>query len=282
MRNRCLTISKVINCILALFLVVGMVACGEDKTHSTVSGGYVHFSVDDATQIFQDITLHQYESIFEQPILNELRKLNELYDIKCTLYLYENLGEYNISQMSDIYRDEFGNNAEWLKLGFHGYDENNPEESGISQQQFEGSYIRVCEEIKRFAGEESLTQTLRLHYWYATEEWIDFLDLNGVQAVLCPDSSIIGYDLTEDENDILNQSKYGVYEDNIIYYKTDVRYENIEKVRKAFDHYKEDQIIVVFTHAWCYEENATKIEDSMKWITDNGYQFTFLECREGL
>lgn len=275
-------ISQIINCILSLILVIGVAACGEDEAYSGTTGGYVHFSIDDATQIFQDITINQSDSIFEQPVLKELQKNHESYDIKCTLYIYENLDDYNISQMPDIYRDEFVENAEWLKLGFHGYDEYNPAETGITQQEFEASYDRVCEEIRRFAGEESVTQTLRLHYWYGTEDMLDFLDSKGVRAVLCPDSSTIGYDLTEDENNMLKQSESGVFEDNIIYYKTDMRYENIEKVKDAFEQYKEDQIIVVFTHAWCFEENASKIEDSMEWLTENGYKFTFLENREGL
>ena len=282
MQKRYLALMKLTNCILSFLVIIALTACGDETVSSTAIGGYVHFSVDDATQIFQDITLNQYESVFEQPILNKLQELHDSYGLKCTLYIYENVGNYNISQMSDMYIDEFGDNSEWLKIGFHGYDENNPEEAGVNQLQFEESYIRVCEEIKRFAGEESLAKTLRLHYWYATEEMIDFLDANGVQAVLCPDNDAIGYDLTEDENNLLNQSEHGIFESDILYYKTDIRYENIEKATKIFAKYKDDKIIVVFTHAWCFEENVSKIEGSMEWLKDNGYQFTFLNNREGL
>lgn len=271
--------------VCSIFLVVCVVmltGCGRQETMSDARGGYVHFSVDDATQIFQEITLKKYDSIFEQPILGQLHKLHNSYGLKCTLYLYENVGDYNISQMPDTYKTEFQENVDWLKLSYHGYNENNPEEIGLSQQQFTESYIRVCEEIKRFAGEESLSGTLRLHYWYATEEMVDFLDEKGVQAILCPDSQAAGYDLTEEENNILNESVAGLYEGDILYYKTDLRYENIENVKKSFGNRIEDPIIVVFTHAWCFEENVDKIESSMNWLVENGYQFTFLENQEGL
>ena len=89
MRKRCLAISKIINCILSLLLVMSVAACGEDEDYLAAAGGYVHFSIDDATQIFQDITINQYDSIFEQPILKELQKNQESYDIKCTLYIYQ-------------------------------------------------------------------------------------------------------------------------------------------------------------------------------------------------
>ena len=268
--------------ILCIFVCGVLGGCKSEKTVSSATGGYVHFSVDDATQIFQEITLKQYNSIFEQPMLRQLLKFHDDYGLKCTLYLYENVGDYNISRMPDDYREEFEANSDWLKLAFHGYNEENPEESGLTLQEYEASFSRVCDEIRRFAGEESLSQTLRLHYWYATEDMMDFLKENGVKSILCPDTQITGYDLTHTENNMLNESKNGILERDILYYRTDLRYENMEKVEEALRECREDQVIVIFTHAWCFEENIGKIEDSLKWFEKNGYQFIYLENREGL
>lgn len=51
---------------------------------------YTHFSIDDATQIFQDIAFHEYESIFENEVLGKLRDFHEEYGLKATLYVLEN------------------------------------------------------------------------------------------------------------------------------------------------------------------------------------------------
>lgn len=275
-------IARRICCVFMVFWIVTLTGCRSEVASSNKVGGYVHFSIDDATQIFQEITLKECKSIFEQPTLKRLHKLHTTYGLKCTLYLYENIGGYNIAQMPDCYRKEFVENSDWLKLAFHGYNESNPEEDKFVRQQFKDSFKRVCAEIKRFAGEESLSQTLRLHYWYATEEMVSFLKENGVQAVLCPDNETLGYNLTEEESNLLNRSQNGILEGDLLYYKTDIRYESFEEVEKVFTQREGDQIIVVFTHAWCFDENISKIEDSMEWFTDNGYQFTFLENQEGI
>jgi hypothetical protein len=50
--------------------------------------------------------------------------MHELYGTKVTLFLFYESGGFNLSRMSERYREEFCSQAEWLKLGFHARDGN--------------------------------------------------------------------------------------------------------------------------------------------------------------
>ena len=84
---------------------------------------YTHFSIDDATQIFQDIAFHEYESVFENEVLvGKLRDFHEEYGLKATLYVFGKLDTYDLADFPDAYKTEFEDNADWLKIGFHSID----------------------------------------------------------------------------------------------------------------------------------------------------------------
>lgn len=59
-----------------------------------------------------------------------------------------------------------------------------------------------------------------------------------------------------------------------MYRRSNIRYEKIDDIKNELE--KVDvlmNIIVTFTHEWCFETNIMKIEDSFKWLVKRGYKF---------
>lgn len=268
-RNR-YTIVKCI-CLFLLLMVLGtgaffMLYKPEKKAH---------ISIDDATMIFQDIYRRGYESIFENEILDKLRGLHEKYGVKVTLYVFEELDEFAIWDMPLNYRQEFRENADWLQIGFHSVTEDLPE---TWTGDFAAEYSRTESAVMRFASEKSVAKVLRLHYWYATEEMVAYLKEAGVTGLLCRDSDEMSYNLTEEQVKKLYSSRDGVLKaDGMTYYVTDIRLENTEDIKKALEEREKDRIIVIFTHAWCFEKNYSKLEEASAWLSQKEYQFSYLD-----
>lgn len=241
---------------------------------------YTHFSIDDATQIFQDISFHGYESIFENEVLGKLKDFHEEYGLKATLYVFAKLDTYDLADFPDTYKKEFEDNADWLKIGFHSITEASPEEEGMTTEEFAEGFQEVNREILAFAGEKSLAHVLRLHYWYATDEMVNVLKEQGIEGLLCNDSKDVCYNLSETENNNLIWSRDGKIKKDIYYYVTDIRLEKTDDIVTALQNKYYDRVVVLFTHAWCFKDNQEKLEGAVRWLTNSGYKFTFLETVE--
>lgn len=240
-----------------------------------------HISVDDATMIFQNICLNEYDSIFDNPILGKLKELHDQYGIRVTLYVYYELEEFSLADMSLDYRNEFEENADWLRIGFHSDTEEYSDLQEASIGDFMKAYARTQEAIREFAGDASITKVLRLHYWYATSNMVDFLHTQGIEGLLCSDKKEPSYDLTIEEFEKLYTSRDGTCEKNeMTYYATDIRLENTENVEAVLEEHRKDRIIVVFTHAWCFMENGDKLEEVVSALSEAGYSFDWLEGDE--
>lgn len=237
---------------------------------------YTHFSIDDATQIFQDIAFHEYESIFENAVLGKLKEFHDTYGLKVTLYVFGKLDTYNLADFPDTYKKEFEDSADWLKIGFHSMTENPPED-GTDAEEYEEELKEVNWEISNFAGEASLAHVLRLHYWYATDEMVQVLKKEGVEGLFCGNDGDSCYNLTKEQAENLLKSRDGIRPGELSYYVTDIRLEKTDDIFKALDAHKRDRLVVVFTHAWCFQDNADKLETALGWLAKMGYEYTFLE-----
>ena len=73
---------------------------------------------------FQNLTENKdkYESMFEDPYLGLLKSIHDKHGSKFHLNIYYETprhGGFNLSQMTDKYKDEFKANSDWLRLSFH-------------------------------------------------------------------------------------------------------------------------------------------------------------------
>lgn len=83
-----------------------------------------HYSFDDVLWVFKDLTEHEkeYNTIFENSLLLWMREMHLKYGVAFDLYVFYNAWyDFTLSDATDKYASEFKENAEWLKVGFHGF-----------------------------------------------------------------------------------------------------------------------------------------------------------------
>ena len=143
------------------------------------------FTVDDNIRVFRELNETRPESMFAHPYLAFYRRLHEQYGLKVQLNLFYEGGGFELSQMTDAYRDEWAANADWLRLSFHSKSEwpARPYEfSGYDEVYADCSAVH--REILRFAGEASLARTTTVHYCRNTADGLRALRDCGVEGLL--------------------------------------------------------------------------------------------------
>lgn len=140
---------------------------------------YAHISFDDVENVFEDIIRHEtdYKSIFDNQFLSLLQEYHNKYNAKFTLYTYEKTPNYTLSDFPIKYKSEFIKNSDWLKIGFHWIE---PEfNKNISIEEFYRSFNTVNNLITNFAGDSTLTTTLRFHYFYGPDSLLTSINIGG-------------------------------------------------------------------------------------------------------
>ena len=142
------------------------------------------FTVDDNIRFFKEITERGYVSIFEQPYLAMYKRLNECFGLKVQLNLFYRCDGFDLSMMSDAYKDEWQKNSDWLKLSFHSELENVCPYESSGYDEVKSHCESVHREILRFAGESSLARTTTVHYCVTTTQGLCALKDCGVDGLL--------------------------------------------------------------------------------------------------
>ena len=160
--------------------------------------GHYRLSSDDNILFLQDLTEHpeRYPSLFDHPYLAVYKKAHDLYGAKVHLNLFYALDEtarsyftdrprnFNLSMMTDAYREEFRANAHWLKLAFHSRAEFPPSPyRGEDAARITEDCIAVCREIIRFAGEECISNSTTAHYGSANLQAVRCLRALGFRSL---------------------------------------------------------------------------------------------------
>ena len=153
------------------------------------------FTVDDCIRCFEDLNAHAYASIFENPYLALWKRAHDLYGSRVHINAFERSldGAFDLSMMTDRYRDEFIRNSDWLSLTFHSAQEfpDYPYRSA-GYAEVASDCARVTAQIERFAGREVLRDTTTLHWGSATREGVRALRDAGFRALcgyLCFDDA---------------------------------------------------------------------------------------------
>ena len=134
------------------------------------------FSLDDNIWFLQNLTENKdnYTSMFEDPYLALLKKIHDAYGSKFHVNIYYETprhGGFNLTQMTDKYKDEWKKNSDWLRLSFHANAD--APARPYAHTTYEQAYFeceRVHREILRFAGEECLSKITTVHCGDCTVE----------------------------------------------------------------------------------------------------------------
>ncbi len=147
----------------------------------------VYFFIDDVIWPFRDLTRDRPASIFEQRWLKILKEAHDRFGLKVALnafyrtdYFYGD-EEFTLADMTDAYKAEWEANADWLKIGFHAKQEfPDYPHVNIDYEDMKNQYLRFEKEVKRFAGEKTLSTAFNPHWSPVSREGIQALSDCGV------------------------------------------------------------------------------------------------------
>ncbi|MBQ9922292.1 MAG: hypothetical protein IJO52_08895 [Clostridia bacterium] len=248
------------------------------------------FTVDDNIRVFKEICENGYKSIFEHPYLAMYKRLHEAYDLKVQLNLFYEMDGFTLSDMTDVYKNEWKDNSDWLKLSFHSRIENVRPYENSGYDEVYTDCMNIHKEIKRFAGEQSLGKTTTVHYCYATEEGISALRDNGIQGLLglyrTTENPRISYQTTFSDAELIQDGAI-VFDDGIAYAGIDIvmnLYEKEEIISKLEQLNGREFIKVMIHEQYFYPDyNAyqsdfeNKISNAFACLCKNGYKSSFFE-----
>lgn len=215
--------------------------CAEITVYRLLNAaGHYSLSVDDNIWWLAELTEGNYASLFDHPYLAVYRRAHEQYGAKVRLNLFYAVSgdapharkykDFNLSQMTDRYRDEFIRNSDWLHLAFHSRTEfpNKPYiASGYDEVAEDCRHIH--QEICRFAGEETLEKSTTVHFGECSTPGRQALMDQGVRALMGYISlnksgkPSVSYELTAEK--VLETQRYGFWHDHadgMTYGKIDV------------------------------------------------------------
>ena len=144
-----------------------------------------HFFIEDNIWFLRDLNRDRPASVFEHPYLAMLKNLHEKYGTKVQLDLFYSTDDFNLSEMTDAYKNEFIANSDWLCFGFHSRSEWPAEiyKDATYDEVYEDC-TAIHREIKRFAGEESLSLYTSVHFASISEEGKRALRDCGIKGMI--------------------------------------------------------------------------------------------------
>ena len=161
------------------------------------------FTVDDNIRFLKEINEGGYGSIFDHPYLAMYKALHRRFGVKIQLNLFYRLEDFELSQMTSEYIEQWRESADWLKMSFHSELENVRPYEFSGYEEVYGHCDQVNGQIIRFASPEALAKTTTVHYCLATDSGLKALSDNGVKGLLglfgTEENPITSYGLNEYE-----------------------------------------------------------------------------------
>lgn len=179
----------------------------EYRRPQNLKGRHAAMYIDDVIWVFRDLTRQRPKSMFGNPLLGALKEAHERYGLKVQLNcfyrtdFFYGLDEFSLADMTDAYKDEWQASKDWLRLGFHSYQEF-PDYPFINSSYGDvaTAFDRVFGEVKRFAGDGVFTYALVGHWLPFSKDGCRALKDRGVKLVACTDG--VRYAYTGDRNSL--------------------------------------------------------------------------------
>src|SRR5690606_33334305 len=247
---------------------------------------YMHLSVDDCITSFQWIKENSPASIFEDARFSVYKELNEKYGACISLYLfYQNSSNtFDLSQMPASYRQEFIDNSNWLKLGFHGVD-STTDYTTIDTATGVEHYNRIVDEIYRFAGYSSIDNMPRFSMFKGNNALFEELKKSGLVGVLTADDSRTDNSgLNDIERNALSLcDDYYSYSRGLYYSKSEYRLDStnatqvISQLESLYNSQNNKNVYEMFWHQGreINPEGKDMIEAMCQWAFSKGIRFDF-------
>ena len=172
----------------------------EFRRANGLSGRKAAMYIDDVIWVFRDLTRQRPRSMFDNPFLGALKEAHERYGLKLQLNcfyrtdFFYGMDEFSLADMTDAYKDEWQASKDWLRLGFHSYQEF-PDYPFInsSYDDVAKAFDRVFGAVRRFAGDGVFTYALVGHWLPFSKEGCRALKDRGVKLIACTDGPRYAY-----------------------------------------------------------------------------------------
>lgn len=144
------------------------------------------FSIDDNSFWYRDLLKEKPARINDNMYLAQLKKLHDEFGVKFTLNLFYETPEKecNLSMMPTDWKSQFIDNAEWMRLTWHAYNEfpDRPYQYATPEK-VAYDYDKIHEEVVRFAGEQSWAPPTIVHWGELLPSALPTLYQRGVRAL---------------------------------------------------------------------------------------------------
>ena len=162
----------------------------------------VHISFDDVYESFREAVDMNCDSIFEIPFFSSLKKLNEVYGAKFSLYIFED----EKLELNEVILHDLEQCKDWISIGYHaGID------GKVDSQSFRGFY-------ERFRNSEFLSKSCRFHEFSVGDLSVMEIKNSGISELFCADDERVSYGVSFEKY-------FGGYYDGLAYTPTDLRLE---------------------------------------------------------
>ncbi len=145
-----------------------------------------NFFFDDCSFFLTEIAKVRPRSLFDHFFLKRLREIHRKFGSKFTLNLFyhDDHHDFSIRDFPGIYRQEFMDNREWLRLSFHAYSEfpDRPYQNATAEK-LAADYDLIKGEIERFAGPEVFIAPCVIHWAMTNPANLTVLKERGVNSL---------------------------------------------------------------------------------------------------
>ncbi|MBN9381186.1 MAG: hypothetical protein J0H74_10485 [Chitinophagaceae bacterium] len=263
------------------------------------AGGY-RLSIDDNIWFLRDIHENEdkYTSIFENPYLGFLKEVHEQYGTKVHLNLFYQTEGFNLSMLSDKFKDEWKAQTGWLRLSFHALQEfpDMPYRTA-GYEEVKRDCSLVMQEIRRFAGEELMGPVTTVHWGEATVEGCRALRDLGYKGLLGyfnvdDDLPAVSYYLSVEQRRYIKQRfVWKDQQEDIVFFRTSIVLDktDLDRVRPHLDGYATSGGLPPYADLLVHEQYfypfyfnyqpdyRQRILTAVQWAQEKGYQPRFLE-----
>lgn len=272
-----------------------------------------NFFTDDNAFFLTDIARQGARSLFDHFYLDFLRRMHREYGTKFTvnLFYHNDHHDFSLSDFPDRYRGEWRDNADWLKLSFHGHSEFPDRPYGEPDgRALAADYDRMQAEVARFAGEQTFYPPTVIHWAMVHPRAIRVLAKRGVRVLSGafmgppapadePDiqfrTADIGY-FQDTETALYLESRRVLYdvEQDVVFHKTDFcanltplpavistvsAASNSPVYRDTLSLMTHEQYFFTYYHNYI-PDHRERVEAALRYVTEQGYQPIFFN--EGL
>lgn len=258
-------------------------------------------SIDDCIWFLKDINQHknQYKSIFDNPFLSLFRELNQKYGTKVHFNLFYRTEGFDLSEMTDQFKDEWQANSDWIRLSFHAEKEfPDAPYTNADYQTVAQDCANIHREILRFAGKEVMSPVTTVHWGSANLEGCRALKDAGYKALIGyfnidNELPAVSYYLNSEQ--IRNIKKKFIWTDNqenLLFIRTSIVIDTIKKddIESHLNSNKDkDGRLPPFVDFLVHEQYfypdyfnyqqdyGIRIETALKWALSNHYSPEFVE-----